>query len=263
MREGSAVWNNAVLSNFPDRNTVSDWAKSSTAQLLYYGIVSGSDGYINPSANSTRAQAILLAKRVIESEQVPTNGIVISYPVINDMDYYLTFSGLAGNNGSVFGRNTYIFGNAERYATEEESSSHMVSVKIPVWKMKESGEKYSSTATVQVHEKLEHIVYTIFQETYDDPQQFPIKDVGGFNWRENSSSEHNWGLAIDINYDENPQVIDDEVKVGIAYEPGVNPYSCPADGIVVQTVKKYGFFWGGDAWGEYNHDYMHFLYLGR
>ena len=139
----------------------------------------------------------------------------------------------------------------------------MVSVKVPVWKLNGDGTKTAGNMTVTVHEKLEHIIWSVFNEIFNDPEQFPISDIGGYSWRgDSSSSEHKWGLALDINVSANPQVINFEVKVGNAWEPGINPYSFSEDCSVVRIFKKYGFTWGGDAWGEYNRDYMHFSYLG-
>lgn len=99
------------------------------------------------------------------------------------------------------------------------------------------------------------------KEIYNGDEKFPIKDVGGYSWRgDSSSSEHCEGLAIDINPNENAQFNGDTGKpmVGELYEPGENPYSIPPNGDVVKTFEKYGFSWGNWFW---NPDYMLFSYF--
>lgn len=92
---------------------------------------------------------------------------------------------------------------------------------------------------------------------------FPIYSVQGYAWRPENTSEHNWGLAIDINPNENYMVTSGGVIVaGSLWDPENNLYSIPEKGNVVTTFNKYGFTWGGNAWKSSN-DYMHFSYLGR
>lgn len=261
----------AFLNYYADGAQVADWAKPSTATLLYYGIVNGSNGLIDPLSPSSRAQAIVLAYRVLNND-LKDSDLPIPYPIISDMNFYFNSSGLVpavdeygwisyGDDWT--DREDYIFDGGPRYASQAESSAHMVSVKVPVWKLNGDGTKTASSMTVTVHEKLEHIIWSVFNEIFNDPEQFPISDMGGYSWRgDTSRSEHKWGLALDLNVSANPQVIDFEVKVGTAWEPGINPYSFTEDCSVVRIFEKYGFTWGGNAWGEYNRDYMHFSYLG-
>lgn len=253
----------AFLKNYTDGAAVADWARSATATLLYYGVVTGTGTQIDLMSSSSRAQAIVLAYRVLNNTLTPST-LPLHYDTYSDMSLYLSSSLCDPENWyGDWDREDYIFDGGARYATQEESASHMVTVKVPVWKLKSDGTKYSSTASITVHEKLEHIVWAIFNEIYNDPEQFPISDVGGYSWRGNgSSSEHNWGLAIDINSNSNPQIWGGVVQVGTAWQPGVDPYSIPADGSVVRIFAKYGFSWGGNAWGPDNLDYMHFSYLG-
>ncbi len=98
---------------------------------------------------------------------------------------------------------------------------------------------------------------SIFTEIYNGPEKFPIKSLGGYNWRSNGlTSLHSTGRAIDINPDENPQIsADGEVLVGKKWEPGINPYSITPDGDVVKAFSKKGWTWGA---GFSRADYMHF-----
>ena len=108
----------------------------------------------------------------------------------------------------------------------------------------------------------------IFTEIYNDSSKFPIKDVGGYSWRNTAGgkiSEHSYGTCIDINYNENYYVTPDGTPItGSHWKPGEDPYSIAEDSVVVKTFAKYGWKWGGNAWSDaYNKDYMHFTYLGR
>ena len=105
---------------------------------------------------------------------------------------------------------------------------------------------------------------------YKRQSQFPIKNLGGYDWRgDNATGEHNTGTAIDINWEENYQITDGRIRAGSLWSPGENPYSIPADGPVVRIFAEHGWSWGGDAWATStdpatgNHDYMHFSYMGE
>ncbi len=100
---------------------------------------------------------------------------------------------------------------------------HMVWVEIPVWKLK-NGQKVPGKMKVQVLNLLAEEVKEIFTEIYNGPEKFPIKSIGGYEWRSNGiSSLHSLGRAIDINPDENPQLSPEgKVLVGKKWEPGQN-----------------------------------------
>lgn len=176
---------------------------------------------------------------------------------------------LPGSNDAKW---AHVFGSADAdygYATQEEAAAHMVRITFPVWKLS-GNRKVASTASIWIHSALADEVVQIFTEIFNDPEQFPIHSVGGYSWRgNNSSSEHNPGLAIDINPNENYQIRYGNVVVGSFWDPASSPYSIPEDGSVVRIFAAHGWEWGGDAWAGYttpsttgNHDYMHFSYFG-
>ena len=144
----------------------------------------------------------------------------------------------------------------------------MTTVTVPVWKLS-NGVKTPSTMSLTVHAALAQDVTEIFTEIYNDPEQFPIKDLGGYSWRgDTATGEHNCGTAIDINANENYQIRDGQIEAGSCWEPGTNPYSIAPDSSVVRIFAEHGWSWGGDAW-EWSsdisygyHDYMHFSYMG-
>lgn len=155
---------------------------------------------------------------------------------------------------------------ALRFDSREEAEERMVTVEVPVWKLK-NGEKYESKLSVAVHQAIADEVAAIFTEIFNDPERFPIYDLGGYQWRGDSATgEHNTGTAIDINAWENYQVKDDVSMAGGYWTPYEDPYSIPEGGSVVRIFKAHGWSWGGDAWVEFRpgyHDYMHFSYMGR
>lgn len=164
-----------------------------------------------------------------------------------------------------------LFGSEEqlRFPDRATAEENMTTVTVPVWKLNRAGEKVEGTLSFSIHSALAEDVTAIFTEIFNDPEQFPFKDAGGFSWRGDSSrSEHNSGTAIDLNWDENYQIRDGAILAGSLWEPGENPYSIGPDSSVVRIFEEYGWAWGGDAWAydsddsQGYHDYMHFSYLG-
>ncbi len=143
--------------------------------------------------------------------------------------------------------------------TKEEADALMTSIQVPVWKIK-NGQKISSTAWLTVHHRIAEKVRLVFEEIYNGPEKFPIKDVGGYAWR-GGRSEHNGGTAIDINANENYCIYTNGTVIGSHWKPYDDVYSITPYGDVVKAFEKYGFTWGGDAWRNPK-DYMHFSYLG-
>lgn len=168
---------------------------------------------------------------------------------------------MLGNNSVKY---ALVFGAADatRYQTAEEAQKHMVSIAVDVWVLNSNGTKTKGIKYLTVNENIADIVKAIFQDIFEGPEKFPIKNVGGYSWRASETSEHRWGLAIDINSNENYMIKPDgTVVAGSFWMPGSDPYSIKPDGDVVKAFKAHGFTWGGDAWSSSN-DYMHFSYLG-
>jgi len=157
----------------------------------------------------------------------------------------------------------YIFEENEPYLTKEEAESHMVTISVKVWNLDNDGNKYASERNIVVNQKIGKAVRAVFDEIFYGEEQFPIKALTAFGWRSNSASEHNQGLAIDINPDENYMITKDKTVVaGRYWKPEEDPYSIREDGDVVKAFRRYGFSWGGNAWRS-AHDYMHFSYFGN
>ena len=91
-----------------------------------------------------------------------------------------------------------------------------------------------------------------------DKQQTPIHAIGAYSYR-GGRTEHNEGLAIDINPDENYMIDNGTILAGSFWNPKKSPYSIPLKCDLVKIMKKYGFsrgFWHNRK------DYMHFSYFG-
>ena len=149
----------------------------------------------------------------------------------------------------------------KKYASKEEADRHMVTIIVDVWDFTSDGvTKVTKQKAIVVHQNIAPTVKQIFKEIYEGEEKFPIKNVGGYSWRgESSNSEHCCGVAIDINWEENYLIDNGVIISGKLYEPGVNPYSIPTDGEVARIMNKYGFRQG--IWGN-RCDYMHFSYFG-
>ena len=160
-----------------------------------------------------------------------------------------------------------VFPNGQPFKSKDEADRNMALVEVPVWHLKSDGSKAPSKAEIMANANLAEDVVQIFKEIYEDAEQFPIKNVGGYTWRNTAMgkiSEHSYGTCIDINYDENYYCYADTgaAITGSFWKPFDNPYSIPATGSVVRIFAKYGWAWGGNAWSRL-HDYMHFTYLGN
>ena len=161
----------------------------------------------------------------------------------------------------VFKRKKYVY-----YKSELIAKRHMKKITVKVWD-KTPSRWYSRKFSLSVNKAIAPTVKVIFRSLYklDEKSRRPIHDVGGFSWRgKGSTSEHNQGLAIDINANENYMITNGKVQAGSFWRPKKNLYSIPMKGKFVNVLKRYGFdrcIWNFSA-TEYTRDYMHFSYNG-
>lgn len=183
------------------------------------------------------------------------------------VDFTLS-STVQSDNTSLSEKEKRVFENGNVFTSKDEAENYMSDITVNVWKINSEGKKYPSTLSLTVNRNLADDIISIFDEIFNDPSQFPIKSAGCFQWRNSASgrlSQHSYGTCIDINPNENYYVSrTGQALSGSYWKPGEDPYSVTEDGIVVKTFAKYGFAWGGNAWGENSaKDYMHFSYLGN
>lgn len=143
--------------------------------------------------------------------------------------------------------------------TQQEALDATIDITVPVWRIK-NGQKVAGTAYLRVHKLIADKVKLVFEDIFNGPEKFPIKDVGAYAWR-GGRSEHNGGTAIDINANENFCIYENGTTIGSYWKPYEDVYSITPYGDVVTAFEKHGFTWGGDAWRN-PRDYMHFSYLG-
>ena len=276
---------NALLS-FNDHEEVSEWARQASSVLINLDIVAGTDlGNLEPRKSITRSQAMVIITRTLKAKDHQPESLEESNIILDELaslahannenpisrgghhshrlDKHLSdeLMVMPGNNPTKY---TAIFESvdAKRYASSEDALLHMVNITVDVWTLTPSGSKIPDKRTILVHSALAEVFTQVFKEIYEGVEQFPIKVVHGYSWRSSSTSEHNLGLAVDINPDENYMIRKDgTVIAGSFWLPGEDPHSIKPDGDVVRAFKKYGFTWGGDAWPTSN-DYMHFSFLG-
>jgi hypothetical protein len=148
-----------------------------------------------------------------------------------------------------------------RFRNAEEALPFMKDISVQVWQLS-SGKKITGTITIKVHPDVAEDVKKIFAEIYNGKEKFPIKSCSGYADR-GGTSQHNFGLAIDINPDENYFISrSGTIKAGKLWKPGENPYSILPDGDVVRAFKKYGWHWSPDMHWSSGADYMHFSLTG-
>ena len=214
-----------------------------------------------PTQESVSENKPQLIKPDVDSSLEPSDEEIQTPSYDNELIHSTSSSALSQKELRIFPDGVY-------FQTKEIAQENMVEVEIPAWRLNSNGTKTSYTAYVEVNKALAEDVINIFTEIYNDESQFPIKNIGGFSWRNTSGgrvSHHSYGTCIDINYDENYYVEPDGTPItGTLWLPAENPYSIAGDSIVVRTFAKYGWLWGGTAWSDkYAKDYMHFTYLGK
>ena len=142
--------------------------------------------------------------------------------------------------------------------TEAEMQKYLTTVQITV----RDKEGNLQTRSLTIHKALADDVVAIFQEIAD--AGFCAYDVGSYSWRQMAASgnrsHHSYGVAIDINPNENYMVKAGKVVAGSCWDPTNNQYSFGPNSAVVQAFQKRGWVWGG-SWKS-SKDYMHFSYTG-
>jgi len=164
---------------------------------------------------------------------------------------------------------------ATRFYEDSPVAEHAMLVTLNIWQVNENGEKVPATYDLWVHKLLAADIYDIFQQIFEDEEQFPIYLMGCAGFEDDMC--HAWLAAIDINSEYNALENNALGRVVTAAGRGWWPkgtartewasfltedsiYSIPADGSVVRAFEDYGWHWGGD-WNEAYRDFMHFSIL--
>lgn len=261
-----------VLSVYTDQALISDWAKGAVAIMLQENIVKGTGNQtINPLATASKAEALILAKRMLgvlavknpetlNLHNIPLEALEPQEEVV-EKDTYNPLYALGYNDAKyqlIFEDN----GNAV-YSSDAQARQFLQSIEVNVWLVDSSGAKYPGKKNILVNKAIIPMVQTIFETIFNGQEKFPIKDVSGYAWRSSSTSEHRLGIAIDINPVENYMIRSNgTIAAGSFWDPANSIYSIPENGDVVNAFRQFGFSWGGNAWSS-SKDFMHFSYLGK
>lgn len=150
---------------------------------------------------------------------------------------------------------------------EAQLKKYLTDVTVPI--TTKSGKK--TTTTVTVHKAIAGDIKAAL--TAAQAEGFRVYEIGGY--REFGSdkagkvssvglvySQHCYGLAVDINVNENcyksPPTA--ACSVGKLYSPGSNQYSITTNGALYKSFISNGWGWGGN-WNSLK-DYMHFSFFG-
>lgn len=139
---------------------------------------------------------------------------------------------------------------------------NIVTVAIKVW----DTSKATRNLSVQVNQCIADRVKKAFDQYYADAQKFPIHSVGGYRDTRvagtSTLSAHAFGLAMDINAEENCHYGSKGGSAGgcyppgTTYKPGSDPYAITTNSAIYKAMKANGLGWGGQ-WNS-SKDYMHF-----
>ena len=137
--------------------------------------------------------------------------------------------------------------------SESQMSKYLTTITVPACKQDGSVRNIKIT----LHKNIAREVEAVFNELA--AIKFPVKDAYAYSWRQQASgtgsrSHHSYGVAIDLNADDNPAVYwgRSPDKSSVFYN----------NERVVAIWKNHGFYWGGD-WSKKYYDPMHFSYTNH
>lgn len=153
------------------------------------------------------------------------------------------------------------------YSTEAKAQKYITRITVPIWAYENNDpnkRKIKATRNVQVNELVADDLVDIFNEIFNDPEQFPIYyysgggyyQVEGYHYRASRGgskpSVHSCGAAVDINAYYNPY----------KKTPSAGPFKIESNGSVVRIFTEHGWYWGGE-FSTGSLDYMHFSLLEK
>lgn len=257
---------NSPANGISDYWSIPDSYKDSVEQAYGKGILTGfEDSSFKGDSSLTRAQAAVAIYRLLFTlERSPANfASVVEVLPVETVDVSQSFA-LRYASLSAEARRIELFGSSSKtyFTSSYDAAPYMVDVVVPIWTLS-NGVKQASTATLTVHKLVAAEIKAIFNEIYNDPEQFPIQSVSGARFSD--TMRHSWGCAIDINPVQNYYCRSvggsTTAIVGTHWLPNSDPYSIKPDGSVVRAFAKYGWGWGGQGWSGGYYDYMHFSIL--
>ncbi len=184
---------------------------------------------------------------------------ILSYFYTGGMSSSTGGSGEGVKGGSTSEKLAFLFPDGLP-TSSQEMQKYLTKVTVPVVDINGNRKMIGLT----VHQAIAGDVAKIYQQIAD--AGFPIKDTYCYSWRgmagnRQTTSHHSYGVACDINANENYMIKNGSVISGSFWKPGVSPYSIVPNGPVVRAFSQYGWGWGGN-WNS-SKDYMHFSFTGH
>ena len=214
-------------------------------------ILSDYDFYIKPTGNTDVDTKLKneFQDKVLENVDSSLNEI---YSKI-----YLNSGNISGEVGeaakiSKGDRMKYLFPDGTPNS-ESQMSKYLTTITVPACNSDGSVRNIKIT----LHKNIASEVEAVFNELASI--KFPVKDAYAYSWRQQASgtgsrSHHSYGVAIDLNADDNPAVY-------WGRAPDKNSIFYNNDRVVA-IWKNHGFYWGGD-WSTKYYDPMHFSYTNH
>jgi len=187
---------------------------------------------------------------------IPQISSMMSEPKFVTMDYY------SYDDETYAQKIKRAFGSEKKktknFKTSSKAAKQMKTIKIKVWDFKngKKGKKITKTKWITVNKRMAPSIKEMFNEIYKSKEKQVIKDIGCYSYR---TGQHMYGLAIDINPNENYMIDGKKIMSGSFWNPKKSKYSIPLDCETVRIMERYGFYRG--FWGA-RKDYMHFSYFG-
>lgn len=146
--------------------------------------------------------------------------------------------------------------------TEAEMKPYLVTIDVALT----TKEGVKTTGKLTVHKDLAKDVQSVFKQAQDGGFKIYQASAYCFRYMNNGTtgklSHHSYGIAIDINVEENYSHRGSTVYAGSFWNPAKSEFSIPRNGVLENAFKAVGWKWGGNWPGNYQ-DYMHFSYTGN
>lgn len=173
----------------------------------------------------------------------------------------INIDGNAPTQGSSSEKLKYLFPNGIP-TSQSACESYLATVQIAL--TKKDGTK--TAGNLRIHKSLASDVQKVFQLAQNSG--FKVYEASGYSYRimnnggSGNLSHHSYGVAIDINVNENYSHRGSTIYAGSFWNPSISEYSIPRNGVLVKAFESIGWKWGGNWSGNYQ-DYMHFSYTGN
>ncbi len=226
--------------------------------LAYQKKMSASGNYGYPVARTGSAAQIL--GPYAYGDAYYTKHVLRYYPLENNSLGNLVKAGEAAKIPYTE-KQKFLFPNGAIPLTSDAMRIHLKIITVPIYDGKQK-----TTMNLTVHIKLAEEFKAVFEDMVKE--KFPIKasETCAYVWKNiigtGIVSQHSYGAAIDINWNDNPCFYNINVDVSKGYQgyqPEKNKHSITQK--IIKIWEAHGFYWGGYWSGK--KDTMHFYYTEK